>query len=308
MTLSSFKSAAVAVAFGVGFLATQAASATQPLVSVDWLKTNTGRNNVVVLDLRTDKGDDKTASYSAGHVPNAISSTYPGIWRTTRDSVVGVLPPVETIEQDIASLGISDEKQVVLVPAGTNVSDFGVAARIYWTLKHLGHDNVSILDGGHSAWLSSGAPLQVASVEPVAASFRAEPVEELNISTPQVKDRLNSGALFLDARPTAWFTGEKKHPKAARYGRIPGAIEADNHKFFDEETGRLKDTATLRDLVPAEVKSDSKIVSYCNTGHWAATNWFVLSEVLGFKDVTLYDDSMVGWSQTDNPIASGADG
>ena len=77
---------------------------------------------------------------------------------------------------------------------------------------------------------------------------------------------------------------------------------------FEAATGRLKNTAALRSLVPAEVKPDSKIVSYCNTGHWAATNWFVLSELLGYSDVTLYDDSMVGWSRTDNPIATGANG
>ncbi len=38
------------------------------------------------------------------------------------------------------------------------------------------------------------------------------------------------------------------------------------------------------------------MTSYCNTGHWAATDWFVLSEVLGRKDVKLYPGSMVEWT------------
>ena len=38
------------------------------------------------------------------------------------------------------------------------------------------------------------------------------------------------------------------------------------------------------------------MVSYCNTGHWAATAWFVLSVVLGRPDVRLYDGSMVEWT------------
>jgi thiosulfate/3-mercaptopyruvate sulfurtransferase len=45
-------------------------------------------------------------------------------------------------------------------------------------------------------------------------------------------------------------------------------------------------------------------VSFCNTGHWAATNWFVLSEVIGQKDVKLYPESMVGWSRTGLPMAN----
>jgi thiosulfate/3-mercaptopyruvate sulfurtransferase len=45
------------------------------------------------------------------------------------------------------------------------------------------------------------------------------------------------------------------------------------------------------------------IVSFCNTGHWAATNWFVLSEVAGIEGVKLYPESMVGWTQAVGRIA-----
>jgi thiosulfate/3-mercaptopyruvate sulfurtransferase len=38
-------------------------------------------------------------------------------------------------------------------------------------------------------------------------------------------------------------------------------------------------------------------VAFCNTGHWAATDWFALSEVLGQKNVKMYPGSMVSWSQ-----------
>ena len=44
------------------------------------------------------------------------------------------------------------------------------------------------------------------------------------------------------------------------------------------------------------------LVSFCNTGHWAATNWFALSELAEIENVKLYPDSMVGWSQTGNAM------
>lgn len=48
------------------------------------------------------------------------------------------------------------------------------------------------------------------------------------------------------------------------------------------------------------------VVSYCNTGHSAAANWFVLSEVLGRDEVALYDGSMTDWTQDpDRPVATG---
>ena len=42
---------------------------------------------------------------------------------------------------------------------------------------------------------------------------------------------------------------------------------------------------------------DAPAVSFCNTGHWAAINWFALSEVAGQKGVKMYPGSMVDWSQ-----------
>ena len=55
-------------------------------------------------------------------------------------------------------------------------------------------------------------------------------------------------------------------------------------------------------LQAAGFTSDKKLVSFCNTGHWAATNWFVLSELSGLKGVKLYPESMVGWSNADLPM------
>jgi thiosulfate/3-mercaptopyruvate sulfurtransferase len=46
------------------------------------------------------------------------------------------------------------------------------------------------------------------------------------------------------------------------------------------------------------------VISFCNTGHWSATTWFVLSEVLGKKNVRMYPESAIGWSRSRNPMAN----
>ena len=75
----------------------------------------------------------------------------------------------------------------------------------------------------------------------------------------------------------------------------------DQDKAYSPESNRLKSRDEL-----AKIYSDlgeKTIVSYCNTGHWAATNWFVMSEILGQKNVKLYDGSMVEWTaNTDLPL------
>ena len=78
----------------------------------------------------------------------------------------------------------------------------------------------------------------------------------------------------------------------------------DQAQTFDETSGKLLDLAKLDDLLPDGLGDAEEVVSYCNTGHWAAVNWFVLSEVAGLSDIKLYDGSMVEWTQNDaRPLA-----
>ena len=62
-----------------------------------------------------------------------------------------MLPPVEQISSLIGGLGIDNEDHVLLIPFGTSSSKMGTATRVYWTFKVLGHDKVSILNGGMAA-------------------------------------------------------------------------------------------------------------------------------------------------------------
>ena len=89
---------------------------------------------------------------------------------------------------------------------------------------------------------------------------------------------------LLDGRNEAQYYGEAKHPKAAHPGRIPGSQLLFQETAYDVTANRLKSAEELQSLY-ADVSTNQPVISYCNTGHWAATNWFVLSEVLGRKDV-----------------------
>ena len=275
-----------------------------PLVSTGWLQDNLDNPQLVILDTRSPISKSGKDDYLKGHIPGAIWSEYPGYWRTERDGVEGVLPSVAKMEAVLSELGVSDQKAVVIVPHGKSSLEFGAAARIYWTFKYLGHENVAILDGGHTAWAAEHRPLETGNVVPQGDLFVAEPDEALLVSTDEVAEDLGGAAVLLDARPAKQFLGEEKHKAATRFGHLPGAVNFDQDKFYDNKTNRLKSPAELASLEPTEVRdSDAPVISYCNTGHWAATNWFVLSELLGRKNVTVYDASMVGWSrQKDLPM------
>lgn len=296
---SSLQMAAGAVLSLVLALSSAAAAPqVTPLVSTDWLAAHTGAEDVVILDIRSKMSKSGKEDYLKGHIPGAVWSEYPGYWRTERDGVTGMLPAVEKLEAVLSEIGLSEDKALVIVPGGFDSLDFSAAARVYWTLKYLGHDAVAILDGGFAAWTAESRPLQTGDVTPEGDLFVAEPNEELLVSTNEVAEMLGTGTLLLDGRPADQFSGAHKHANATRFGHIPGAVNLDQDQFYDHKTNRLKPKAELTSLLPASVQnSDGKIVSYCNTGHWAAANWFILTQVLGRGNVTLYDASMVGWSQ-----------
>lgn len=305
---SSLIKTAGAVAVLATGLALPAAAETPdltPLVSTQWLQDNLQNDRILILDTRSPISKSGKDDYLKGHIPGAIWSEYPGYWRTERDGVEGVLPSVDKMEAVLSELGVSDEKAVVIVPDGKSSLEFGAATRIYWTFKYLGHENVAILDGGQAAWVAENRPLETGNVVPEGDLFVAEPNDALLVSTDDVSGGLGSNAVFLDARPEKQFAGAEKHKAATRFGHIPGAVNFDQDTFYDHKTNRLKSPAELAALEPAAVKdTDAPVISYCNTGHWAATNWFVLSELLGRKNVTVYDASMVGWSrQKDLPIS-----
>ena len=130
---------------------------------------------------------------------------------------------------------------------------------------------------------------------PAPKIFSAALDTKLLASTAEVEQAAQSGqATLIDARPAIYFAGKAKHDRALAYGHIPRARSVDSALLYDERTNRVKSKEELARVL-AELPS-GPITSYCNTGHWAATDWFVLSEVLGRKDVKLYPGSMVEWT------------
>jgi thiosulfate/3-mercaptopyruvate sulfurtransferase len=278
-------------------LAPAAAEDAQPLVSVAWLNSHLRDPDLVVLDIRSaiDGGAEK--AYAEAHIPGSVHSDYDKDgWRVTRNNVPFVLPSVAQLEKLIGDIGIDEDTRVVVVPAGVSYTDFGSAARVYWTLKVAGVTKVSILDGGVAAWKQAGLPVESGIKAPSPKIFTATLDKSLMVEGSEVvKEQAAGNATLIDARPASFFAGKEKAPAVAAYGHIPGARSLDSAEFYDATTNKLKPKTELA-AIAAQVPAGKPVVSYCNTGHWAATDWFVLHEVLGRPQVRVYDGSMVDWS------------
>ncbi len=293
---------AVFASIAMAAIPATAAEPVEPLVSAQWLKDRQSDPAIVVLDIRSAIDGGGAEAYAKAHIPGAIHSDYDKAgWRVTRNGVPFMLPTSAELEKLIGETGIDEDVHVVVVPAGVSATDFGSAARVYWTLKIAGHPAVSILDGGFAAWQQAAYPVESGKVTPSPKIFTVALDDRLLADVSAVEQ--NKQATLIDARPASYFEGKEKAPASKAYGHIPGAINLDSATFYDPVTNRLRSKEQLAKI--AASLPSGPVVAYCNTGHWAATDWFVLSVVLGRPDVRLYDGSMVEWSaDSRRPVAS----
>ncbi|WP_420390058.1 sulfurtransferase [Marinobacter sp.] len=286
-------------------LAVAAGNGTTPLVDASWLESNLHRDDLVVLDVRSgiDNGGDRS-SFQDAHIPGSLYSSYTGDgWRESRDGVSGLLPPVSSLERLIGGLGISNDDTVVIVPAGTGATDFGSAARVYWTFRVLGHDEVAILNGGFAGWKAEGfETVSGESNQRAVTDFKGSLQQNLIASLEEVEEARSTQAQLVDARPADYFRGENQSPAARAPGTIPGSRNLPHAGFVGERNSAwyLNEGSITARVNEAELNPGTRTIAFCNTGHWAATDWFVLSELAGFEEVALYDGSMAEWSQDSN--------
>lgn len=292
--------AALAAALAIGSALPAFAQDVTPLVDVAWLKANAGSENVVVIDVR----DNIEGTDLAGkpYIDGAVVAPYATAgWRTEVQGVPGQLPPLEDIVKLISSLGVDNDDHVVIVPWGTDSTEFGGATRVYWTFKHLGHDAVSILDGGWRQYDAQGGArvAEAATAEP--AEFTAEVDDSVRATTEDVVAALDSGIALIDGRPAEQFEGKSKSPVVRTEGTIPGAVNIEHSKLYSAEYAVFAKPETIETLATAVgLEANEENIVFCNTGHWASIAWFALSEVLGNKNTKMYDGSMAEWTVDPN--------
>lgn len=258
-----------------------------------------------LLDIRAGREANGRSPFDNGHIKGAQSAPY-SQWRGPKDNPGKLLPTAQLI-QLAQQAGIERDTPVVVIFAGADATDFGAAARVAWTLRAGGVQKVSILNGGMAAWTAARLPVTTDVDDALPTPFELVFDPKLLATRAEVEAVLarraasgvagSSGTRLLDARPPTFFLGDEKHAAARTPGTIAGSRNLDNNVWFKPDSAEMVSVDEARAIARAQgIDTAAPTISFCNTGHWAATNWFVLHEVLGQTDVKLYPDSMVEWS------------
>lgn len=284
---------------GLAFLFSLAGSAlaATPLVDAAWAKANAGKPGVVFIDFQP------AADFMRGHIPGAVNSNFAKDgWREERatDKVPDMLAEPNKLAELIGKLGIDNDTHVVMVPPGLNSTDMGIGTRIYWTFKVLGHDKVSLLDGGMASYAKDKAnPLETGAPKITPKTFKVNLRKEMLVTAEDVKKAKATGIPLVDNRPEDQFVGINRHPKATASGTLEGAKNLPNAWLTVNGQGEFRKKPELEKLYKvAGVSTSGEQINFCNTGHWASVGWFVSSELMGNKNAKMYDGSMTEWTIT----------
>ena len=239
--------------------------------------------------------------YDTGHIPGAFYCDLDKDLSSppTSDSGRHPLPDAQTLGLKLAAWGVSDNSQVVVYDEAVGA----VAARMWWTLRWLGHNAVAVLDGGLKQWNEAAYPLntELPKTKP-KGNFQPHPNDDLWVSTAEV-ERVGTDAdtVLIDARSQARFRGEEEQVDPVG-GHIPGAL---NRPLTDNmgSDGRFLSSQQLRDYYAPLCRE--QVIHYCGSGVTACHNLLAM-EVAGLGLQQLYVGSWSEWIRSkDRPLATG---
>jgi len=280
-----------------------------PLVSTQWLQQRLGHPDVVTVDVRG------AEEYATGHIDKSISLPFivpESAWTTMTNGLLLELPAQEQLFDTLSAAGITKHSLVVVInsAARPGVPDSyprAEAARVALTLVYLGVREVAILDGGITKWMAEGRPLSTEVPTPAPATYRANVRERIFVSKDYVERSIGrSHTVILDARDTEVYNGTVVEPFAPRPGHIPTAKSLPSPLIWNAD-GTYRSVAELEALASSVIGSckAKEIIVYCGVGGYASGWWYVLSQVLGYKNVRLYDGSAQEWAaDPDAPLVT----
>lgn len=264
------------------------------LVSTEWLAGELGANDLRVVDATlyaTEPDRSAAADYEGGHIPGAVFMDL-GELVDSNNPVPGMLPPAEKFASRMQALGLGDGSRIVLYDG----SPHHTSARAWWMLRLFGAHDVAILDGGLAKWKAEGRDLATGKEKLRHRHFTVWKDDASVRTLEQMKQNQEFGhEQVVDARSLARFAGEEPEPRdGVTPGHIPGSSNLPYDRLFEADGTWKRGDALKAAFEEAGVDLAKPIVTTCGSGVTAAVLLFG-AQLLGKKDVALYDGSWAEW-------------
>ncbi len=266
-----------------------------PIVSTDWLQTQLPSGELVIIDIRW------AEEYAAGHIPGAISVPFAIVspWSDCTDDLLLELPAEAELLKLLGDCGLTGKSKVVIVgrveepPAPPY--PLADAVRVAATLIYAGVEDVAVLAGGHAKWVAEGRETTTEVPEITPLAYTGAVNRDMFVSTEYVKDHIGK-AVLVDSRDPDQYFGASIDPFADMRGHIPTARSLPLVWVWEAD-GTYRPKELIEGMATGVIGAnrDQEIITYCGVGGYASTWWFLLTQMLGYTNVKIYDGSMEAW-------------
>ena len=263
----------------------------ESIVETEWVYEHLDDPSVRLVEVDVD-----TNVFDQGHISGAVGWN----WQSQlQQGMVRDLIDKEGMQKLLSDSGISNSTTVILY--GDNNNWFACWA--FWQLKYYGHQDVRIMNGGRIKWELEGKPFVETKTEVDSVPYLAkEPDESLRAYRDQILKALSeSGISLVDVRSPDEYRGLLFAPEnvpqegSQRAGHIPGAKNIPWAQATDSD-GTFKTYAELLQLYKDNgITGEGNTVTYCRIGERSSHTWFVLTQLLGYSNVSNYDGSWTEW-------------
>jgi thiosulfate/3-mercaptopyruvate sulfurtransferase len=263
------------------------------LVSTQWVA-----DHLTDPDVRLLESNEDVLLYETGHIPGAVKID----WVTDlNDPLIRDYVDRARFERLLGAKGINRDTTVVFYGDKNN----WWATYAFWVFKLFGVENLRVMDGGRLRWAEEGRELVTAVSKYPEGNITVRERDDSKIRAfrREVEGHVQSRRSLVDVRSPEEYRGERLHmPEypnegALRGGHIPGAKSIPWGRAVTTETHTFRPAEELRTIYEAEngLKPNDDVVAYCRIGERSSHTWFVLTYLLGFKNVRNYDGSWTEW-------------
>ncbi len=281
------------------------------LVQPHWLAEHLDDPAIRILDCTTymtpqpsgpSKIDSGLPDYQKGHIPGAQHVDMVSQMSDPEGAYPYTLPKPDQLDTVLSNLGIGNEHRVILYARSAPMT----VTRVWYVLRALGHQRVSLLEGGFARWDSEGLPVTTDVPTYQSTTYRSR------LDPSRYADRDEILAALGDTATTTLINSLGRDQFAGtggahygRPGRIPSSVSVPAAELVNPKTHIYAANDAIRQKFDeAGVSSSQRAITYCGGGIAASTDAFAL-ELIGHDNWALYDNSLLEWStQADLPMES----